>query len=378
MSLVGDKLTVVIRRLADRQPARPATSGRRSRSTTTAFDATAATAADARDPARQARRRRVHALDPRQEAVRAAGRSAGRYGRADAHCAVAEGAVRAVARDALHARHQAPRRRPRSRWPARTIGTGRLSGLGFYVDRHMVLVDVDSGKRNTGFLAPLRLPARHAARCGHAEAAARRSRSARSRAMPMTTPGSTRGDPPGTSVTSAREGLDALEALIRRSVDESPWSQLLAPRVTKRNRIFIGILLAYALGVGVADVPAARRHRPALPRVGRGVAGRDGAAAGRHCRARLARRHAAGRGAASRCSGAVYARRFKADIFGFEKTRVELRAIVVDRAGKVVFDSRGARARRRPLALARRLPGAARASTARAPPPTSKATRTPR
>jgi len=36
----------------------------------------------------------------------------------------------------------------------------------------------------------------------------------------------------------------------------------------------------------------------------------------------------------------LYARRFKADIFGFEKTRVELRAVVVDRAGRVVFDSR--------------------------------------
>ena len=38
----------------------------------------------------------------------------------------------------------------------------------------------------------------------------------------------------------------------------------------------------------------------------------------------------------------VYARRFKADIYGVEKTRVELRATVMDRWGKVVFDSRGA------------------------------------
>ena len=36
---------------------------------------------------------------------------------------------------------------------------------------------------------------------------------------------------------------------------------------------------------------------------------------------------------------ALCARRFKADIFGFEKTRVELRLTVVDRAGRVVFDS---------------------------------------
>ena len=35
----------------------------------------------------------------------------------------------------------------------------------------------------------------------------------------------------------------------------------------------------------------------------------------------------------------LYARRFTADIFGFEKTRVELRLTVVDRSGLVVFDS---------------------------------------
>ena len=66
-------------------------------------------------------------------------------------------------------------------------------------------------------------------------------------------------------------------------------------RLTKRTRIFIGILLAYALGVALPDVPPARRHRPALPRVGRGVAGRDGAADGGAGRARVARRRAARR-----------------------------------------------------------------------------------
>src|SRR5205814_1083872 len=35
----------------------------------------------------------------------------------------------------------------------------------------------------------------------------------------------------------------------------------------------------------------------------------------------------------------LYARRFKANIYGFLKTRVELRVAVVDRAGRVVFDS---------------------------------------
>src|SRR5207237_10508570 len=38
---------------------------------------------------------------------------------------------------------------------------------------------------------------------------------------------------------------------------------------------------------------------------------------------------------------ALYAHQFKADIYGVSKTRVELRALVVDRAGRVVFDSLG-------------------------------------
>ena len=38
----------------------------------------------------------------------------------------------------------------------------------------------------------------------------------------------------------------------------------------------------------------------------------------------------------------LYQRRFSADIYGVEKTRVELRMTVVDREGRVVFDSRAA------------------------------------
>lgn len=34
------------------------------------------------------------------------------------------------------------------------IGTGRLTGLGFYVDRHTVLRDVENGHKSTGFMAP--------------------------------------------------------------------------------------------------------------------------------------------------------------------------------------------------------------------------------
>ena len=37
----------------------------------------------------------------------------------------------------------------------------------------------------------------------------------------------------------------------------------------------------------------------------------------------------------------LYARRFRAQIYGVEKSRVELRTAVVDRRGVVVFDSRG-------------------------------------
>ena len=94
----------------------------------------------------------------------------------------------------------------------------------------------------------------------------------------------------------------------------------------------------------------------------------------------------------------LYARRFSADIYGVEKTRVELRMTVVDRAGTVVFDSRAAAAAsplRAPLEPCRVTPRRRRrsapttragttstspcaAATARARPPTSKATRAPR
>ena len=37
----------------------------------------------------------------------------------------------------------------------------------------------------------------------------------------------------------------------------------------------------------------------------------------------------------------LYARQFSADIFGIRKTRVDLRAMVVDSHGRVLFDSLG-------------------------------------
>jgi two-component system sensor histidine kinase CreC len=110
--------------------------------------------------------------------------------------------------------------------------------------------------------------------------------------------------------------------------------------VTKRNRIFIGILLAYVAGVGVlmyrllGDIDPRYREsaEESLVETAYLVA---------------ATVEAASHDGALDADGlqpvfqALYARRFKADIFGFEKTRVELRVVVVDRAGRVVFDSLG-------------------------------------
>ncbi|HEX6704377.1 MAG TPA: two-component system sensor histidine kinase CreC [Albitalea sp.] len=110
--------------------------------------------------------------------------------------------------------------------------------------------------------------------------------------------------------------------------------------MSKRTRIFIGILLAYALGVGVllyrlvGDIDP--RYRESAE---------ESLVETAHLMA--ATIEAASNDGALRADvlqpvfQSLYARRFKADIFGFEKTRVELRVIVVDRAGRVVFDSRG-------------------------------------
>ena len=110
--------------------------------------------------------------------------------------------------------------------------------------------------------------------------------------------------------------------------------------MTKRTRIFIGILLAYALGVGVlmyrllGDIDPRYRESAEDSLVETAyliasdveVASQDGTLR---------------TDALAPLFHSLYARRFKADIFGFEKTRVELRVTVVDRSGRVVFDSRG-------------------------------------
>ncbi len=108
--------------------------------------------------------------------------------------------------------------------------------------------------------------------------------------------------------------------------------------MSKRTRIFIGILLAYALGVGalmyrqLGDIDPRYREsaEESLVETAQLLAvlvegtSHDGALQTENL---------------GPLFQSLYARRFTADIFGFEKTRVELRLTVVDRAGTVVFDS---------------------------------------
>jgi two-component system sensor histidine kinase CreC len=108
--------------------------------------------------------------------------------------------------------------------------------------------------------------------------------------------------------------------------------------MTKRTRIFLGILLAYVVGVGLLMYRQLEeidpRYRESaeeslvetaqlLATLVEGVS-RDGTLQAE---------------ALGPVFQALYAKRFKADIYGFEKTRVELRLTVVDRGGQVVFDS---------------------------------------
>ena len=114
---------------------------------------------------------------------------------------------------------------------------------------------------------------------------------------------------------------------------------------TKRNRIFVGILLAYALGVGfllwrlVADIDP--RYRESAE---------ESLVETAHLMASLVEARSGGPEAAiagpnveglQQVFRSLYAREFEADIFGFVKRRVELRVTVVDREGIVRFDSTG-------------------------------------
>ena len=109
--------------------------------------------------------------------------------------------------------------------------------------------------------------------------------------------------------------------------------------MTKRTRIFIGILVAYALGVAflmyrqLGDIDP--RYRESAE---------DSLAETAQLMASLIE-NASPDGslhvdALAPLFRTVYARHFVADIYGVEKTRVELRMTVVDRQGTVVFDSR--------------------------------------
>jgi two-component system, OmpR family, sensor histidine kinase CreC len=111
--------------------------------------------------------------------------------------------------------------------------------------------------------------------------------------------------------------------------------------VTKRTRIFIGILVAYALGVAflmyrqLGDIDP--RYRESAE---------DSLVDTAQLMAALVEN--ASSGGVLRTAElepvfrSLYLRRFSADIYGVEKTRVELRMTVVDRQGTVLFDSRAA------------------------------------
>ncbi len=111
--------------------------------------------------------------------------------------------------------------------------------------------------------------------------------------------------------------------------------------MTKRTRIFIGILVAYALGVAflmyrqLADIDP--RYRESTE---------DSLVDAAQLMAAIVEQASAG--GRLRVDGlepvfrSLYARRFSAEIYGVEKTRVDLRMTIVDRAGIVVFDSRSA------------------------------------
>ena len=110
--------------------------------------------------------------------------------------------------------------------------------------------------------------------------------------------------------------------------------------MSRRTRVFAGILLVYAIGVGLlmyrllADIDPRYRESAEESLVETG-----------YLMASLIEQRAS--------SGAIdtawlaplfrelYARRFTADIFGVRKESVELRATVVDAHGTVLFDSLG-------------------------------------
>ncbi len=110
--------------------------------------------------------------------------------------------------------------------------------------------------------------------------------------------------------------------------------------MTKRTRIFVGILIAYALGVGVlmyrqlADIDP--RYRESAEESMVETAQLLAALVETRSTDGVLRTEAL-----QPVFETLYAKRFSAEIYGVEKSRVELRLTVVDRAGRVVFDSLG-------------------------------------
>ena len=112
--------------------------------------------------------------------------------------------------------------------------------------------------------------------------------------------------------------------------------------MSKRTGIFVGILLIYAFGVGLlmyrllADIDPRYREsaEESLVETAHLLA------------AQVEQSTVEGRFDAEALRPvfrALYSRSFSARIFGFEKTGVELQALVVDRDGRVLFDSLGQR-----------------------------------
>jgi two-component system, OmpR family, sensor histidine kinase CreC len=116
--------------------------------------------------------------------------------------------------------------------------------------------------------------------------------------------------------------------------------------MTQRNRVFAAILLAYAIGVGLlmwrllADIDPRYREsaEESLVEVAHLVAAQ--------IEQRWSEQSALAEpsidiDALAPVFRDLYARELDAEIFGFRKTRIELRLAVVDGAGRVVFDSLG-------------------------------------
>jgi two-component system, OmpR family, sensor histidine kinase CreC len=110
--------------------------------------------------------------------------------------------------------------------------------------------------------------------------------------------------------------------------------------VTKRNRIFIGILLIYAVGIAfmlyrlVAEIDP--RYRESAE---------ESLVETSHLLASLVEQDvSAGAISTARLEPlfkSLYARQFLSQIYSVTKTRVEMRAYITDRAGRVLFDSLG-------------------------------------